>query len=100
MNSIRSAWMGGACERLAKPVERARGEEPKRRTAGWSPVVAPMVGDGMVRKSARDNQGDPPGQAVFKASAPEELPGGSQSVRSSCEAGNDRGAKGRRKVDA
>jgi hypothetical protein len=34
------------------------------------------------------------GQAVFKAGWPEEPPGGSQSVRSSDEAGNDRGAKG------
>ena len=40
------------------------------------------------------------GQAAFMAMRPEEPPGGSQSVRSSCEAGNDRGAKGRRKVDA
>ena len=39
------------------------------------------------------------GQAVFMAAAPQEPPGGSQSVRSSCEAGNDRGAKGRRKVE-
>jgi hypothetical protein len=40
------------------------------------------------------------GQAEFMAATPEEPPGGSQSVRSSEEAGNDRGAKGRRKVDA
>jgi hypothetical protein len=40
------------------------------------------------------------GQAEFMAEPPEEPPGGSQSVRSSEEAGNDRGAKGRRKVDA
>jgi hypothetical protein len=40
------------------------------------------------------------GQAEFMATTPEEPPGGSQSVRSSGEAGNDRGAKGRRKVDA
>jgi hypothetical protein len=40
------------------------------------------------------------GQAEFMAAAPEEPPGGSQSVRSSGEAGNDRGAKGRREVDA
>lgn len=46
------------------------------------------------------NQGDPTGQAVFMATAPEEPPVGSQSVRRSEEAGNDRGAKGRRKVDA
>ena len=40
------------------------------------------------------------GQAAFMAPRPEEPPGGSQSVRSSEEAGNDRGAKGRRKVEA
>ena len=39
------------------------------------------------------------GQAAFRAGVPEEPPGGSQSVRSSQEAGNDRGAKGRRKVE-
>jgi len=40
------------------------------------------------------------GQAEFMAERSEEPPAGSQSVRSSGEAGNDRGAKGRRKVDA
>jgi len=40
------------------------------------------------------------GQAVCMAKTPEAPPGGSQSVRSSDEAGNDRGAKGRRKVEA
>ena len=40
------------------------------------------------------------GQAAFMAGQPEAPPGGSQSVRSSEEAGNDRGAKGRRKVAA
>jgi hypothetical protein len=53
--------------------------------AGRSPAV--------IRETRRD-------QAVFMARWPEEPPGGSQSVRSSVEAGNDRGAKGRRKVDA
>jgi len=52
---------------------------------GWSSEV--------IRETRR-------GQAVFMAQRPEEPPGGSQSVRSSCEAGHDRGAKGRRKVDA
>jgi hypothetical protein len=40
------------------------------------------------------------GQAVFMAQWPEEPPSGSQSVRSSVETGNDRGAKGRRQVAA
>ena len=47
------------------------------------------------------NQGDLPGlSGVHGPRRPEEPPGRSQSVRSSAEAGNDRGAKGRRKVDA
>jgi hypothetical protein len=61
-----------------------------------------MVGDGMdgsllaiIRETRRD-------KTVFNPEKDrgEEPPGGSQSVRSSDEAGNDRGAKGRRKVDA
>jgi hypothetical protein len=59
-----------------------------------------MVGDGTVGSPFGRNQGDPSGQAVFMAVALEEPPDGSQSVRKSEEAGNDRGAKGRRKVDA
>jgi len=39
---------GRVFERMTKPVERARGEEPKRRTAGRSPDDTQMVGDGMV----------------------------------------------------
>ena len=39
---------GRAFERKAKPVERAIGGKPNRRTAGWPPDVAPMVGDGMA----------------------------------------------------
>ena len=91
---------GRAFERRAKPVKRAIGRKLNRRTAGRSPVIALMVGVGMdgsppaiIRETRR-------GQAVFTAQRPEEPPGGSQSVRSSWEAGNDRGAKGRRKVDA
>jgi hypothetical protein len=95
-----SVGVGGRVfERVTKPAKRAIGEEPNRRAAGPTPVAAPMVGDGMdgsphavIRETHR-------GQAEFMAAAPEEPPGGSQSVRSGEEAGNDRGAKGRRKVD-
>src|SRR5712664_4507287 len=87
---------GRVCERKTKPV--GAGVNPL--AAGRSPVIAPMVGDGMdgspfavIRETRR-------GQAEFMERAPEEPPGGSQSVRSSGETGNDRGAKGRRKVDA
>ena len=82
--------------RQTKPVR--AGVNPL--ASGRSPDDAPMVGDGTVWKSSCCNQGDPPGQVVFMAKWSEEPPGGSQSVRSSEEAGNDRGAKGRRKVNA
>ena len=39
---------GRVCERTTKPVKRAIGEEPNRRTAGWSPDDTLMVGDGMA----------------------------------------------------
>jgi len=52
------------------------------------------------RKRERSKQGDLPGyRTVFMALVPEEPPGRSQSVRSSEEARNERGAKGRRKVE-
>ena len=39
---------GRAFDRMAKPVQRAIGGEPNRRTAGRSPDDTPMVGDGMA----------------------------------------------------
>jgi hypothetical protein len=68
--------------------------------AGRSPVVAPMVGAGMVGSPPAIIRETRRGQAAFMAPRPVAPPGGSQSVRSSYEAGNDRGAKGCRKVDA
>src|SRR5258707_397171 len=88
---------GRAFERLAKPVKRAIGEELKRRTSGRTPDVAPMVGDGMAGSQPAIIRETRQGQAEFMAATPEEPPGGSQSIRSSEEAGNDRGAKGCRK---
>jgi hypothetical protein len=81
---------GRAFERLAKPV--GAGVNPL--AAGRSPVVAPMVGDGMAGSPPAIIRETRRGQAAFMAKAPEEPPGGSQSVRSSDETGNDRGAKG------
>ena len=78
---------GRACERKAKPVERAIGEEPKRRTAGRSPVVAPMVGDGMARSPPEITRETCRGRTALGAARPAAPPGGSQSVRSSEEAG-------------
>ena len=87
---------GRAFERKVKPV--GAGANPL--AAGRSPVVALMVGDGMVGSPPAIIRETRRGQAVFMAEKPEEPPDGSQSVRSSEEAGNDRGAKGRRKVEA
>lgn len=54
------------------------------------------------RKRGRDKQrtSSPEQSGVHAWKRAEEPAGGSQSVRSSEEAGNDRGAKGRRKVEA
>ena len=81
---------GRVFERKAKPV--GAGANPL--AAGRSPVVAPMVGDGMAGSPSAIIRETRRGQAVFMAARSEEPPGGSQSVRSSDEAGNDRGAKG------
>jgi hypothetical protein len=91
---------GRVCERKTKPVKRAIGAEPNRRASGQSPDNTPMVGDGMAGSPPAIIRETRRGQAEFMAKSPEEPPSGSQSVRSSGEAGNDRGAKGRRKVDA
>ena len=91
---------GRVFDRKTKPVERAIGGEPSRRTAGQTPDDTTMVGDGMAGSLPAIIRETRRGQAAFMAAAPEEPPGGSQSVRSSWETGNDRGAKGRRKVDA
>jgi hypothetical protein len=40
--------VGRVCERKTKPVERAIGAEPNRRTAGGSPDDTLMVGEGMA----------------------------------------------------
>lgn len=91
---------GRVFERKTKPAKRAIGQESNRRATGRSPVIAWMVGDGMVGSPSAVIRETRRGQAEFMAQRPEEPSGGSQSVRSSEEAGNGRGAKGRRKVDA
>jgi hypothetical protein len=58
---------GRAFERRAKPVKRAIGGKPNRRTAGQSPVVALMVGDGMVGSRPAIIRETRRGQAVFRA---------------------------------
>ena len=77
---------GRAFERVAKPV--GAGVNPL--AAGRSPVVAPRVGDGMAGSPSAIIRETRRGQAAFMAKSPKEPPGGSQSVRSSDEAGNDR----------
>jgi hypothetical protein len=91
---------GRVSELKTKPAKRAIGGEPNRRATGWTPDDTPVVGDGMAGSPPAIIRETRRGQAEFMAARSEEPPGGSQSVRSSVEAGNDRGAKGRRKVDA
>jgi len=55
-----------------------------------------MAGNGVELSSELPHRD----RTVFMPKGAEEPTGGSQSVRSSEEAGNDRGAKGRRKVEA
>ena len=94
MNSIRSAWWDESA--------RERRSLSRRAKPAGSRAVPGQHADGWRRndwKLACNNQGAPPVLvgALGKESA--HLAGGSQSVRSSVEAGNDRGAKGRRKVE-
>jgi hypothetical protein len=75
---------------LKESVNERKATEPP--TGGWRQNG---------RKRERGKQGDLPRiRTVFMAQWPEEPPGRSQSVRSSREARNERGAKGRRKVEA
>jgi len=60
-------------------------------------VVDGMVGAGRVRRVHVEDERAVGERTVFMAEWPEEPAGSSQSARSSDEAGNDRGAKGRRK---
>jgi len=60
-----------------------------------------MIGDGMAGNAVGISSELPHrNRTVFMPQRAEEPTGGSQSVRSGEEAGNDRGAKGRRKVEA
>src|SRR6266540_6147190 len=84
-------------ESASKRRSLSRREKP---AGNWA--IPGQHADGWRRngwKSSWNNQGDPPVlvSAIGKESA--YSTGGSQSVRSSGEAGNDRGAKGRRKVE-
>jgi hypothetical protein len=58
---------GRACWRMAKPVERAIGGEPNRRTAGEPPDDAPMIGDGMAGSPSAIIRETRRGQAAFMA---------------------------------
>jgi hypothetical protein len=72
-------------------------DNEKSRAGIWT-----VIGEGMIRSvdeiSSELPHRDRIGVHVRKRA--EEPTGGSQSVRSSDEAGNDRGTKGRRKVEA
>jgi len=87
---------GRVCERKTKPdvAGKTRWHPGRSRaTRRWLETEWSESSPERIRETRRE-------QAAFMAQRPEEPPGGSQSVRSSGEAGNDRGAKGRRKVDA
>ena len=90
-----SAGMDGrACERMAKPAKRAIGEEPNRRASGLTPDDMLVVGDGMAGSPGAEIRETRQCWRVRRGQESACLAGGSQSVRSSDEAGNDRGAKG------
>jgi hypothetical protein len=75
LDSVGVDWR--AFERLAKPVERAIGDELNRRTTGRSPVVALMVGDRMVGRPRAEIRETRRGQAVFMVeSGPKSRPAG------------------------
>ena len=91
---------------------RARGEPAGERRSLWQKlqikdgtkhvkartlVVAGMVGAGRQGRVDVEDERAVGNRTVFMARWPEEPAGSSQSVRSSDEAGNDRGAKERRK---
>ena len=85
---------GRVCEQKTKPAKRVNPGQPgePRSTHRWLETEWSAVPMTEIRETRRGQWSSWQG--------PEEPPGGSQSVRSSVEAGNDRGAKGRRKVDA
>ena len=91
---------------------RARGEPARERRSLWQKlqikdgtkhvkartlVVAGMVGAGRQGRVDVEDERAVGDRTVFMAKWPEEPPGSSQSAHSSDEAGNDRGAKERRK---
>jgi hypothetical protein len=63
----------------------------------WTIVVAGMVGAGRQGRAHVDDERAVGNRKVFMVKWPEEPADSSQSARSSEEAGNDRGAKERRK---
>ena len=83
---------GGRTKLMSRRARPAGSRANPRTTRRWLETEWPEA-------YSCDNQGDPPVlvEAVGQQSTPPA--GGSQSVRSSEEAGNDRGAKGRRKVE-
>ena len=80
---------GRVCERKTKPAKRAIGEEPNRRAAGWSPVVALMVGDRMVGSPSAVIRETRRGQAgVHGQEGPKSRPAGVRASAVVTEAGN------------
>ena len=85
---------GGSSQRTGRKKQRETTEKPGRAHHMFGDR---MAGNGVEISSELPHRD----RTVFMlAGRAEEPAGGSQSVRSSGEAGNDRGAKGRRKVEA
>jgi hypothetical protein len=87
VNSIRSAVLASLLGKRRSPNKIVRPALREWNASGRGPQ---MVGDGMFGRSGDVNQGTTAGG--------EQRAGRGQSVRSSAEASNDRGAKGRRDV--
>jgi hypothetical protein len=62
----------------------------------WTLVLGGMVGASRQGRAHVDDERAAGNRTVYRAEGPEEPAGSSQSAHSSEEAGNDRGAKGRR----
>ena len=67
---------GRVCERKTKPVERALGAEPKRRTSGQTPDDMQMVGDGMVGSHQAETRETRRCWRVRRANSPRTWPAG------------------------
>ena len=92
LNSIRPVRLRPACIAKVKPVAQAMLKAPPNHVREVTIKSGRVIGVGGVGKCQRESQETCAGARRERRR--------SQSPRSSCEAGNDRGAKGGRKVKA